>query len=67
VTLDTSRVSVPGGVASATLALQASYLPAVQSSVRVVCNLPGNGAFASDTKLTALKVGQVVSEADVTG
>jgi hypothetical protein len=51
-----------GELTSAVVALQATASFSSPSTLSVVCNLPGNGAFASDTKLSALRVGQVASE-----
>jgi hypothetical protein len=67
VVIDTARVS-NGSLTAAALSLQGTATvsdPGV--SFRVTCSLPGNGAFASDTKLSAMKVGQLASEQNVTG
>jgi hypothetical protein len=67
VVIDTSRVS-NGSLTAATMSLQGTATvsdPGV--AFKVSCSLPGNGAFASDTKLSAMKVGQVASELNVTG
>jgi hypothetical protein len=67
VVIDTARVS-NGNLTAATLSLQGTATvsdPGV--SFKVTCSLPGNGAFASDTKMSAMKVGQLASEQNVTG
>lgn len=64
--IDTSRVG-NGSLTAATLSLQAATTVADTTSFHVSCSLPGNGAFASDTKLSATKVGEVSSRSDVLG
>lgn len=63
--IDQTRV---GGadLTSAAVSLQSTATFSTASALSVVCNLPANGAFASDTKLSALGVGQVSAE-DVSG
>jgi hypothetical protein len=65
--LDTSRVGDNGGMTAATLSLQATAVVSSAANFVITCNLPPNGAFNSDTKLTAIRVGEVSSELDVVG
>ena len=64
--IDTSRVG-NGSLTAATLSLQGTAVLAQAGSFNVSCSLPGNGAFASDTKLSAVRVGEVASDPDVAG
>lgn len=64
--IDASRVG-NGDLTAATLSLQGTASLAETASLNVTCSLPGNGAFASDTKLTAVRVGELSSEQEVTG
>lgn len=44
-----------------------SFMKTCTTSFNVRCSVPSNGTYASDTKLRAMKVGQVSSQPDVTG
>ena len=65
--IDTSRSGDGGGLTSTTLALQGTAALSSPTDVAITCSLPGNGAFASDTKLNATRVGELSSETDVAG
>ena len=62
--IDQSRAAVPGGARAATIPLQGTVSLTAPAPLSIVCSIPGGGAFASDSKLTALRVGQVTSVND---
>ncbi len=64
VTVDQSRVVVPAGVNAMTLPLQGTLSLSAPGSLTLVCAIPGGGAFASDSKLQALRVDEVTSSPD---
>ena len=64
VMVDQSRVTIPGGASATPIPLQGTASLTTPTSFSVVCSIPGNGGFASDSKLSAIKVGQVTSSID---
>jgi hypothetical protein len=64
VTVDQSRVTIPGGASATPIPLQGTASLSAEATFSVVCSIPGGGGFASDSKLSAIRVGQVTSEPD---
>ena len=64
VAIDQSRVTIPAGAGATPIPLQGTASLTSPASFSVVCSIPGNGGFASDSKLSAIRVGVVTSQAD---
>jgi hypothetical protein len=64
VAVDQSRVTIPGGASATPIPLQGTASLSATASFSVVCSIPGGGGFASDSKLSAIRVGQVTSQPD---
>jgi hypothetical protein len=64
IAVDQSRVTIPGGVSATPVPLQGTASLTAPGSFSVVCSIPGNGGFASDSKLSAIKVAEVTSSVD---
>jgi hypothetical protein len=64
VAVDQSRVTIPGGASATPIPLQGTASLAAPASISVVCSIPGNGGFASESKLSAIRVGDVTSSVD---
>ena len=62
--VDQSRVTIPGGANAMPVPLQGTVSLSAPSSLSVVCSIPGNGGFASDSKLSAIRVGEVTTSID---
>lgn len=62
--IDQSRVAIPGGATAIPIPLQGTASLSAPAAFSVVCSIPGGGAFASDSKLSAIRVGQVTSATD---
>ena len=68
VAVDQSRLTIPEGTSAAPVPLQGTASLTAPASFSVVCSIPGNGGFASDSKLSAIRVGEVTSsETEATG
>ena len=63
-TIDQSRVTVPDGMTATPVPLQGTASLGAPASVTLVCSIPGGGAFASDSKLSAIRVDDVSSVPD---
>lgn len=64
---DQTRVTIPAGAGATPIPLQGTARTSVPSALSVVCSVPGGGGFASDSKLSAIRVGQVTSVPDGVG
>ncbi len=64
VAIDQSRVTIPGGASATPVPLQGTASLTAPASFSVVCSIPGNGGFASESKLSAINVGEVTSSVD---
>ena len=64
VAIDLSRVTMPAGLSAAPMSLQGTRSLDAPASISLVCSIPSSGAFASDSKLSALLVDEVTSVAD---
>ena len=62
--IDQTRLTDPGGLAAAPIPLQGVATFTTPGAFSILCGLPGDGAFASDTKLSAIRVGQVSTAPD---
>jgi len=64
VAVDQSRVVIPAGTTAAPIPLQGTASLSTTASVSLVCSIPGGDAFASDSKLSAIRVDQITSVPD---
>ena len=64
VVIDQSRVTIPAGASAAAIPLQGTTSLSAPASFSLLCSIPGSGAFASDSKLSAIRVDEVTSVAD---
>ena len=65
--VDQTRVTIPAGAGATPIPLQGTARSSAPSEFSVVCSIPGGGGFASDSKLSAIRVGQVTSVPDAPG
>ena len=63
VAIDQSRMTIPDGASAAPIPLQGTASLSAPASLSVVCSIPGGGGFASDSKLSAIRVDEVTSSA----
>ena len=64
VAVDQSRMTIPDGASGVPIPLQGTASLTAPGSVTMLCSIPGGGAFASDSKLSAIRVDQVTSVPD---
>ena len=63
--IDQSRVTIPGGAERRPHPPSGHQRRSTRpASFSLVCSIPGGGAFASDSKLSAILVDEVTSVAD---
>ena len=62
--IDQSRVNIPAGASATPIPLQGTASLEAPAPITLVCSIPGGGAFASDSKLSAIRVDEVSSVPD---